>query len=147
MDIKAAVTHAQAGDFVLESVALAEPQGGVVLVRVVASGVCHPDEVARELGLSPFPVVLGHEGSGVIEKLGPNVPGLEVGDHVVMSFAHCGSCGTCLPGHPTVCETFNDLYFGGVMDDCLYRLCQVGQGVSTFFGLSSFVIHVVCLVF
>src|SRR5690625_933199 len=124
MDIKAAVTHAQAGDFVLESVALAEPQAGEVLVRVVATGVCHTDEVARELGLSPFPVVLGHEGSGVIEKLGPNVTGLEVGDHVVMSFAHCGSCGNCLTGHPTVCETFNDLNFGGVMDDGSHRLSQ-----------------------
>src|SRR5690625_7595802 len=100
MDIKAAVTHAQAGDFVLESVALAEPQAGEVLVRVVATGVCHTDEVARELGLSPFPVVLGPEGSGVIEKLGPNVTGLDVGDHVVMSFAHCGRCVYCLNGDP-----------------------------------------------
>lgn len=143
MDIKAAVTHAQAGDFVLESVALAEPQAGEVLVRVVATGVCHTDEVARELGLSPFPVVLGHEGSGVIEKLGPNVTGLEVGDHVVMSFAHCGSCGNCLTGHPTVCETFNDLNFGGVMDDGSHRLSQGDQGVSTFFGQSSFATHAV----
>src|SRR5690625_7475352 len=104
MDIKAAVTHAQAGDFVLESVALAEPQAGEVWVRVVATGVCHTDEVARELGLSPFPVVLGHEGSGVIEKLGPNVCGLEVRVHVVMSFAHCVSLCDGVNGYPTVCE-------------------------------------------
>lgn len=143
MNIQAAVTHAQAGDLVLEAVALAEPKSGEVMVRVVATGVCHTDEVARELGLSPFPVVLGHEGSGVVEKVGPNVTGLEVGDHVVMSFAHCGSCGNCLSGHPTVCETFNDLNFGGVMDDGTHRLSQGEQAVSTFFGQSSFATHTV----
>lgn len=143
MKIQAAVTHAQAGDFVIQSVSLAEPQAGEVLVRVVATGVCHTDEVARELGLSPFPVVLGHEGSGVVEKVGPNVVGVEVGDHVVMSFAHCGSCDNCLTGHPTVCATFNDLNFGGAMDDGSHRLSQGEKALSTFFGQSSFATHAV----
>lgn len=141
VDIKAAVTHDQGGDFVLETVSLAEPQSGEVLVRIVATGVCHTDQVAREVGLSPFPVVLGHEGSGVIEKVGPNVAGLEVGDHVVLSFAHCGRCVNCLTGHPTVCEVVNDLNFGGAMEDGTHRLSQGDQALSTFFGQSSFATH------
>lgn len=143
MNIQAAVTHKQEGDFVIEPVSLAEPQAGEVLVRIVATGVCHTDAVARDLGLSPFPVVLGHEGSGVVEQIGANVTGVEVGDHVVLSFAHCGSCANCLTGHPAVCATFNDLNFGGSMDDGSHRLSQDGKALSTFFGQSSFATHAV----
>jgi aryl-alcohol dehydrogenase len=138
MDIKAAVTHRQGESFKLESVQLAEPEFGEIRVRIVGVGVCHTDVVARDLGIAPFPIVLGHEGSGVVDAVGAGVSDLQVGDHVVLSFAHCGNCSHCLTGHPTVCDTFNDLNFGGAMDDGSRRLAQGDQSLATFFGQSSF---------
>ncbi|MDR9439624.1 MAG: NAD(P)-dependent alcohol dehydrogenase [Halomonas sp.] len=143
MQIQAAVTPAQGDDFEWQTVELAEPALGEVRVRIVATGVCHTDAVARDLGIAPFPIVLGHEGAGVVEALGEGVTGLAVGDHVVLSFAHCGSCGHCLTGHPTVCDTFNELNFGGAMDDGGHRLARDGEALATFFGQSSFASHAV----
>lgn len=138
MKIQAAITEAQGKDFVIQEVELASPKAGEVLVKIVATGVCHTDAVARDLAIAPLPAVLGHEGSGIVEQVGEGVKGIEVGDHVVMSFAHCGTCPNCLTGHPTVCETFNPLNFGGVQDDYTTRLSKDGQSLATFFGQSSF---------
>src|SRR5690606_34221591 len=88
MKIKAAVTHGQGDKFSVEEVTLSAPKANEVLVKVVATGVCHTDAVARDLGISPYPIVLGHEGSGIVEQIGENVTSLAIGDHVVMSFAH-----------------------------------------------------------
>ncbi|HLR18092.1 MAG TPA: NAD(P)-dependent alcohol dehydrogenase [Alcanivoracaceae bacterium] len=143
MDIKAAVTHSQGEAFSIEPVQLAEPQFDEIRVRVVAAGVCHTDVVARDLGIAPFPIVLGHEGSGVVDAVGAGVSDLEVGDHVVLSFAHCGNCNHCLTGHPTVCESFNDLNFGGAMDDGSRRLSQSDTSLATFFGQSSFATYAI----
>lgn len=143
MDITAAVTHGLGDDFKLESVQLAEPEFDEVRVRIVATGVCHTDVVARDLGIAPFPIVLGHEGAGVIEAIGKGVSDLRVGDHVVLSFAHCGNCSNCLTGHPTVCATFNELNFAGAMDDGSRRLVQGEQSLATFFGQSSFATHAI----
>src|SRR5690606_9931813 len=122
MKIPAAVTHAQGERFVIEEVTLSPPRPNEVLVKVVATGVCHTDAVARDLGISPYPIVLGHEGSGVVEEVGEGVTSLAAGDHVVMSFAHCGRCENCLTGRPTVCSRFNELNFGGRMEDGSCRL-------------------------
>jgi aryl-alcohol dehydrogenase len=138
MKIKAAVTHGQGEDFKIEEVELAEPKANEVLIKIVASGVCHTDAVARDLGLTPYPVVLGHEGSGIVEKVGAGVKTIEPGDHVVLSFASCGHCENCLTGHPTVCTEFNDLNFGGKMEDETHRLHKHDHELSTFFGQSSF---------
>lgn len=138
MKIQAAVTEAQGKDFVIQEVELAAPKTGEVLVKIVATGVCHTDAVARDLAIAPLPAVLGHEGSGIVEAVGEGVKGVEVGDHVVMSFAHCGTCPNCLTGHPTVCDTFNPLNFGGVQDDYTTRLSKDGEELATFFGQSSF---------
>ncbi|AST90977.1 MULTISPECIES: NAD(P)-dependent alcohol dehydrogenase [Sutcliffiella] len=138
MKIKAAVTHGKGQVFRIEEVELAEPKMNEVLVKIVATGVCHTDAVARDAAIAPLPAVLGHEGAGIIERLGQGVTTLEEGDHVVLSFAHCGHCQNCLTGHPTVCETFNDLNFGGVANDFSHRLSHNGQELSTFFGQSSF---------
>lgn len=138
MKIHAAVTHAKGQDFAMEEVALSAPKSNEVLVKIVATGVCHTDAVARDLGISPYPIVLGHEGSGIVEKVGDNVTSLAPGDHVVMSFAHCGQCENCLTGHPTVCARFNELNFGGRMEDDTYRLHQSDTALGTFFGQSSF---------
>jgi len=143
MKIRAAVTATQGQPFDLKDVELASPKGDEILVRVVATGVCHTDTAARDLGIAPYPIVLGHEGAGVVEQIGDNVRGMEVGDHVVLSFAHCGHCSHCLTGHPTVCERGGELNFGGVMDDGGKRLSCDGHDVATFFGQSSFATHAV----
>lgn len=143
MKIRAVVTHAQGEDFALEDVTLSAPKSNEVLVKVVATGVCHTDAVARDLGISPYPIVLGHEGSGIVEQIGDGVTTLAVGDHVVLSFAHCGHCDSCLTGHPTVCARFNELNFGGRMEDGTCRLHQGDTELGTFFGQSSFGTHLV----
>jgi len=143
MKIQAAVTRTQGAPFSIEEVRLSGPESNEILVRVVATGVCHTDAVGRDLAVSPYPVVLGHEGAGVVEKVGANVTSVAVGDHVVMSFAHCGHCDNCLTGHPTVCATFNELNFGGRMEDSTARLHQGATELSTFFGQSSFASHAV----
>jgi len=143
MDIKAAVTHNQGTAFELEPVQLATPKIDEIRVKVIATGVCHTDVVARDMGIAPFPIVLGHEGSGIVDAVGTGVSDLQVGDHVVLSFAHCGNCGHCLTGHPTVCDTFNELNFGGAMDDGTRRLAQDGETLATFFGQSSFATYAI----
>ena len=143
MKIQAAVTHAQSKDFAIEDVTLAAPGPNEVRIKVVATGVCHTDAVGRDEGVSPYPIVLGHEGSGIVEQVGDNVTSLAVGDHVVMSFAHCGQCDHCLTGYPTVCRRFNELNFGGRMEDGTYRLSQGDTDIGTFFGQSSFGTHAV----
>lgn len=143
MEIKAAITHKQGDAFKLESAKLAEPEFDEIRVRIVATGVCHTDVVARDMGIAPFPIVLGHEGSGVVDAVGAGVSDLKTGDHVVLSFAHCGKCDHCLTGHPTVCDAFNDLNFGGAMDDGSRRLRQDEQSLATFFGQSSFATYAI----
>lgn len=138
MNINAAVTETQAGKFIFEKLELDAPKANEIQVKLVATGVCHTDAVARDLALTPYPVVLGHEGAGIVESIGPGVTEFEIGDHVVMSFAHCGHCENCLSGHPTVCRTFNDLNFGGKMEDDTFRIHKSGKDVSNFFGQSSF---------
>lgn len=138
MKIRAAVTQGQGQDFVIEDIDLAEPKSNEVLVKIIATGVCHTDAVARDAAIAPLPAVLGHEGAGIVEKIGNNIKNVKPGDHVVLSFAHCGHCQNCLTGHPSVCETFNELNFGGVNDDYTHRLSKDGTELSTFFGQSSF---------
>lgn len=138
MKINAAITPSQGANFVFHEVMLDEPKAGELKIKIVATGVCHTDAVARDLALTPYPAVFGHEGSGIVEAVGPDVKDFEVGDHVVMSFAHCGNCENCLTGHPTVCSTFNELNFGGKMEDGTSRLHQDGKDLSNFFGQSSF---------
>ncbi|BBI64836.1 hypothetical protein HSBAA_61420 [Vreelandella sulfidaeris] len=94
MQIQAALMLKQSDDFQWQGVDLADPASGEIRVRIVATGVCHTDAVARDLGIAPFPIVLGHEGAGVVEALGAGVTGLNIGDHVVLSFAHCGGVVT-----------------------------------------------------
>ncbi|WP_053220329.1 NAD(P)-dependent alcohol dehydrogenase [Virgibacillus senegalensis] len=139
MKVKAAVIHDKAESFKIEEVELAEPTDNEVLVKVVATGVCHTDAVARDQEVPvPLPAVLGHEGSGIVEKVGSNVHTVEKGDHVVLSFSSCGHCENCLSGHPAYCLYFNELNFGGKMNDNTNRIKQDGKSVSSFFGQSSF---------
>jgi len=136
----AAVLSATHEPFVLEEVEVDSPKRGEVLVRIVATGLCHTDLSARE-GLIPFPLpgVLGHEGAGVVEEVGDGVDDLAVGDHVVLSFAFCGGCRTCRTGHPVYCESWAGLnLFGGARADGTPTLHRNGEPLhGHFFGQSS----------
>lgn len=139
MEIKAAVTNAKGEDFGIETIQLDDPKSGEVLIRIVACGICHTDMVARDQEYPvPLPAVLGHEGSGVVEKIGEGVTYVQPGDHVVLGYAFCGACRSCLSGRPFVCERFFDLNFSGIMDDGTKRHHRQEEGLSIFFGQSSF---------
>jgi aryl-alcohol dehydrogenase len=143
MRIKAAVARGKGQPFSMEELTLAEPGANELRLRIVASGVCHTDAVARELGLTPFPVVLGHEGAGIVEAVGSEVTEFAPGDHVILSYAHCGKCEHCLTGHPTVCLRMNELNFGGRSENGACYLHHGEEEVSSFFGQSSFSSHAV----
>jgi aryl-alcohol dehydrogenase len=139
MKIKAAVIREAGQPFVIEEVDLAGPRDDEVLIRNVASGVCHTDVVAQQQIIKvPLPAVLGHEGSGIIEETGKNVVGLQKGDHVVVSYAYCGVCEPCLEGRPADCANTGVLNFGGGLADGSTRLSQNGKPLANFFGQSSF---------
>ena len=106
MKTKAAVLHAFREPHRIEEVALREPGPGEVLVRVVAAGICHSDvgQADGEWGF-PLPAVLGHEGSGIVEAVGPGVTGIAPGQRVVLNLAPgCGVCGHCVVGRPILCQ-------------------------------------------
>ena len=96
MKIKALVVHEKNGPYCMEDVELDEPKDNEVLVRNVASGICHTDEFGRSQGVPiALPLVLGHEGAGIVERVGANVDDLKPGDHVGITYAFDGSCPAC----------------------------------------------------
>jgi aryl-alcohol dehydrogenase len=101
----AAVLREAGGPFRIEPVRIAPPRRDEVVVQIVATGMCHADILVlnQEMGPSP-PVVLGHEGAGIIVERGDDVGELEVGDHVVLSFAYCGACSHCLSNDQAYCD-------------------------------------------
>ncbi|RYE96960.1 MAG: NAD(P)-dependent alcohol dehydrogenase, partial [Oxalobacteraceae bacterium] len=106
-DITVAVARAPEQPFTIEQARLREPRGDEVLVKIVATGLCHTDLIVRDQYYPvPLPAVLGHEGAGVVEALGPGVKALKVGDHVVLSYGACGHCNPCSSGHEAYCKDF-----------------------------------------
>ncbi|MFB4165485.1 NAD(P)-dependent alcohol dehydrogenase [Alteribacillus sp. JSM 102045] len=139
LNTKAAVTHGKGEPFNIEDVMIDDPKNGEVLVRIQAAGICHTDLIVRDQYYPvPLPVVLGHEGSGIVEKVGDGVTSVKPGDHVVMSYSSCGDCVNCQSGNPYACKKFYDLNFTGTMKDGSCRLHQNGKDVHHFFGQSSF---------
>lgn len=125
---------------------LAEPKAGEVRVHVTAAGVCHSDlHVMRGEWDVPLPLVMGHEGSGVVDAIGDGVTGLAVGDHVVLSWVpNCGECRYCLLGRPAQCELVATVVATqGVLYDGTSRLSQNGKPVHHYLGVSSFAEYVV----
>ena len=91
--VSAAVVREKGGPFIIEKLRLGEPRDDEVLVRIVATGMCHTDMVVRDqIYPVPQPIVLGHEGAGVVEQVGSRVAKVQPGDHVVLSFMSCGHC-------------------------------------------------------
>ncbi|WEV70816.1 NAD(P)-dependent alcohol dehydrogenase [Lactobacillus sp. ESL0785] len=146
MKIKAAVLNEQGKDLDLEEVILDEPKSNEVLIKTIASGICHSDIEFQDGGFPiKLPVILGHEGAGIVEKVGSNVTDFKKGDHVAVGFASDGTCRFCRAGLPGSCVNFNKLNTsGGPMRDGTYRLHkQNGQDIGNFFGQSSFGDHIV----
>ena len=144
MKIKAAVVREKSGPFLIEDVELDEPRDDEILVRIAASGLCHTDLVARDGYMPiPFPAVLGHEGAGVVEKVGNRVTKVKAGDHVVMSFRSCGVCPSCARGLPANCLDFFKLNFAGLRPDGAPTMKKDGQTIhAAFFTQSCFASHV-----
>ena len=121
--MKAAVLYKRGGPLVVEEIDLDGPRSGEVLVRLAASGVCRSDlHLMRGVHPAPLPIVLGHEGAGVVEEVGEGVTHVRPGDHVVLSWLpHCGRCRFCAAGRPTLCT---DLAWAdaGLMRDGTTRL-------------------------
>jgi aryl-alcohol dehydrogenase len=139
--VKAAVLRKRGGPLKIESLEMEGPRDDEVLVRIVASGICHTDiDFCDYWDKADGPLVLGHEGAGVVEQVGEKVNGVRRGDHVVLSYQSCGRCGQCRSGHPTDCERFYEANFGFARLDgsnALYRSGVRGH----FFGQSSFATH------
>jgi aryl-alcohol dehydrogenase len=141
LKIQAAVSRTGAPYPELATVELGAPQAGEVLVRMVASGICHTDlgaHAGRGAG-TPKPVVLGHEGAGVVEQVGAGVTRVAPGDHVVLSGSSCGHCPSCLRNLPSYCHEMLPRNFGGLRMDGTSALALDGERLyGHFFGQSSF---------
>lgn len=144
MRIQAAVLRERGGAFKLEDIDLAEPGPGEVLVKIAGTGFCHTDVLPRTSGfMAEPPLILGHEGSGVVAAVGPGVSDVTVGTPVVLSFDHCGTCSSCSEGHPAYCRSFWGRNMVGRSRSGATRAHDVG-GASVgahWFGQSSFATH------
>ena len=137
MEAHAAVIEKAGDPFTFRDIEFDDPRNDEVLVRVVATGVCQTDaHIRKQEYKTPLPMVLGHEGAGVVEAVGDGVTGLKPGDHVVMSYPYCGHCRYCLTGHPAFCEQGFDLSFQGMRADGTNAYHDGVHG--HFFGQSSF---------
>lgn len=140
-----AVVNEQGADFSLEEVELDGPRADEVLVRVVATGLCHTDiHLKGFLPAEMFPIVFGHEGAGVVEEVGADVAGIEVGDHVVLSFRSCRTCASCTRGLVGYCESALVLNYMGLRLDGSTTYSRNGAPVfGSFFGQSSLSQHAI----
>lgn len=141
MDIRAAVVFENAGAFKIERLQLAEPNDDEVLVRIVGVGICGTDLGARDghLPIPPPPSVFGHEGAGVVERVGARVTKVKPGDHVILAWDYCGKCAACKMGKPLYCLNFFQHNFHGARPDGTTTLRQGDQVIhGSFFCQSSF---------
>src|SRR3954468_21229085 len=141
MRIRAAVLEEFAAPLVVQELELAEPKQGEVLVRLAACGVCHTDMYTAS-GVDPSgyaPAVLGHEGAGVVERVGEGVSSLSVGDHVVTLFSpQCRECVNCTSGKTNICLAIREEQGKGHLPDGTTRLSRDGEPIRHFMGTSTF---------
>jgi len=146
MRVRAAVLEEFGAPLVVQEVELAEPRAGEVLVRLVACGVCHTDLYTAS-GADPSgyaPAVLGHEGAGVVERVGDGVRSLAAGDHVVTLFSpQCRECAHCLDPRTNLCLAIREQQNKGLLPDGTTRLSRDGDPIRHFMGTSTFAEHTV----
>ncbi|MEO8803184.1 MAG: S-(hydroxymethyl)glutathione dehydrogenase/class III alcohol dehydrogenase [Rudaea sp.] len=141
MKTRAAVAWEAGKPLSIEEVDLEGPKAGEVLVRIVATGVCHTDAFTLS-GADPeglFPVILGHEGGGIVEEVGAGVTSLEPGDHVIPLYTpECGVCKFCRSGKTNLCQAIRVTQGKGLMPDGTSRFSIKGKPVLHYMGTSTF---------
>lgn len=139
MKMKAAILHATPGKLSVEEIDIAAPGPGEVRVKISASGLCHTDwETMHGFQRVNLPAVIGHEGAGVVESVGPGVTRVKVGDHVVCSWSpNCGHCFYCDHGQPILCEVAQHANAKGVLFDGTTRMSLHGEPVYYYSLVSS----------
>ncbi len=141
----AAICRGHDHPFTIEQVELADLAPDEVLVRIVACGICHTDLAVRDAQLPvPLPVVLGHEGAGIVQAVGSAVTGTKPGDRVVMSFNSCGHCPSCDVEAPTYCYNFFPHNWSGTRADGTPTMHHNGAPMAAnFFGQSAWASHAI----
>nr|WP_305800646.1 S-(hydroxymethyl)glutathione dehydrogenase/class III alcohol dehydrogenase [Photobacterium sp. GJ3] len=138
---RAAVAWGPNQPLTIETVDVELPKAGEVLVRIVASGVCHTDAFTLS-GEDPegiFPAILGHEGGGIVEQVGPGVTTVQVGDHVIPLYTpECGECKFCLSGKTNLCQKIRATQGQGLMPDGTSRFSFNGEPIYHYMGCSTF---------
>ncbi|PYY71450.1 S-(hydroxymethyl)glutathione dehydrogenase/class III alcohol dehydrogenase, partial [Pseudomonas jessenii] len=138
---RAAVAFAANQPLQIVEIDVAPPQAGEVLVRIIATGVCHTDAFTLS-GADPegiFPVILGHEGGGIVEAVGEGVTSLVVGDHVIPLYTpECGECKFCRSGKTNLCQKIRATQGKGLMPDGTSRFSYEGQPIFHYMGTSTF---------
>jgi S-(hydroxymethyl)glutathione dehydrogenase / alcohol dehydrogenase len=141
MDARAAVAWEAGQPLVVETVQLAGPKAGEVLIELKATGICHTDEFTRS-GADPeglFPVIFGHEGAGIVVDVGPGVKSLQKGDHVIPLYTpECRECKSCLSQKTNLCTAIRATQGQGVMPDGTSRFSINGQKIHHYMGCSTF---------
>ena len=143
MRIRAAISVGPAAPFEIADVELDEPRSDEVLVELRAVGVCHSDLTMKAVWPEAIsPIVLGHEGAGVVVTVGADVTAVRPGDHVVLSYRSCGACPECAGGHQPYCRDFRTLNGTGTRPDGSATMRRNGSRVyASYFGQSSFASH------
>ena len=141
MKARAAVAWEAGKPLEIEEIDVAGPKAGEVLVRIVATGVCHTDAFTLS-GADPeglFPAILGHEGGGVVEELGEGVSSVSVGDHVIPLYTpECGECSFCTSGKTNLCQAIRSTQGQGLMPDGSSRFSCGGKSLYHYMGTSTF---------
>ena len=141
MQVKAAVAHKAGAPLTIETVELAGPRAGEVLVEIKATGICHTDEFTLS-GADPeglFPAILGHEGAGVVVDVGPGVKSLKKGDHVIPLYVpECRECEYCVSEKTNLCQAIRVTQGQGVMPDGSSRFSLGGNQLFHYMGTSTF---------
>jgi aryl-alcohol dehydrogenase len=142
---KAAICRGQHAPFAIEDVELDDLRADELRIRIVACGICHTDLAVRDGQLPvPLPIVLGHEGAGIVEAVGDAVTVAQPGDRVVMSFNSCGDCPSCAVDAPTYCYNFFPNNWTGTRADGSPTMFAGGAPMNAnFFGQSSFATHAI----
>ncbi|SMC24283.1 S-(hydroxymethyl)glutathione dehydrogenase / alcohol dehydrogenase [Andreprevotia lacus DSM 23236] len=138
---RAAVAWGPNQPLTIEEVDLAPPQKGEVLVRIIASGVCHTDAytLSGKDSEGVFPAILGHEGAGIVEALGEGVTSVAVGDHVIPLYTpECGECKFCKSGKTNLCQAIRATQGKGLMPDGTTRFSKDGKPIYHYMGTSTF---------
>ena len=141
MKTRAAVAWEAGKDLSIEEIDLEGPKAGEVLVRIVATGVCHTDAYTLS-GIDPeglFPSILGHEGGGIVEEVGPGVTHVKPGDHVIPLYVpECGTCAFCTSGKTNLCQQIRVTQGQGLMPDGTPRFSKNGKPIFHYMGTSTF---------